>query len=253
MGAWIGPTALHAAFKAKRVYALEPDKAAFRELRKNFSLNPRLKRKANCLNAALAPDRESGWLYAPAGFGRSSSTTLKQPVTCPRRKIKKIDIRWLEEKFGLGDLNLIKIDIEGGEYQLLPAMKDFLRKNAPAVYLSLHPPRLASPFIKKGQKASFLAKALIYLISRIPAVRLWLSLKHYRYFYDRLGRSVSTFEFLFSRRFGDFNLLLATNRKWPVCAPSPPEKHRGPGRSNSITKKSAGKRDNSRRPFSSPL
>ena len=42
-------------------------------------------------------------------------------------------------------IDFLKIDIEGGEFSLLPAMRDYLSLHKPIVYLSIH-----TPFIDVG-------------------------------------------------------------------------------------------------------
>ena len=47
----------------------------------------------------------------------------------------------------VGKIDLLKIDIEGGEFMLLPSMRDYLALHKPTVYLSTH-----SPFVETGQR-----------------------------------------------------------------------------------------------------
>ena len=40
-------------------------------------------------------------------------------------------------------IDVMKIDIEGGEYQLMPSLKAYLQANKPVLYISTHAPLLA--------------------------------------------------------------------------------------------------------------
>ena len=60
IGAWIGPTALYAAARAKRVIAIEADPVAAGLLRKNVALNPLLAERIEIIERAVSP--ESGTL-----------------------------------------------------------------------------------------------------------------------------------------------------------------------------------------------
>ena len=43
------------------------------------------------------------------------------------------------EKHQIKDCNFIKMDIEGGEVTVIPNIKNYLKRNKPTLYLSLHP------------------------------------------------------------------------------------------------------------------
>jgi len=136
VGAWIGPTVLYGAQLAKRCYALEPDPLAFGKLLQNLALNPGLAVSVaqTCLerysgtvrlgNRSRLGDSVSSRLFANADVTwESSSVTIEDYV-------RQFDIR---------DCSFIKMDIEGGEFELIPAMTTWLRENRPTLYLSVHP------------------------------------------------------------------------------------------------------------------
>ncbi|HXH04000.1 MAG TPA: FkbM family methyltransferase [Candidatus Competibacteraceae bacterium] len=141
VGAWIGPTALYAARRCARVYAFEPDPYAYERLLRNLRLN----RITNVqpLHAALAPEDGVLRIGSPRGLGKSVSSALHGagahavvvPALSPQRFLREWDIRRVD---------LVKIDIEGGEFALLPALVGFLGEYRPTLYLSLHAPYLAA-------------------------------------------------------------------------------------------------------------
>lgn len=141
VGAWIGPTALYGAQLADRCIAFEPDPVAFAELRANVAANAdqewahRLEihecainkdgasftlggsaEGADSTSSALLPDRESQWTVR---------ATRLQDVLALHRKP--------------GQPVFIKIDIEGGEYDLLPTIRDVLADPLVTAYISFHP------------------------------------------------------------------------------------------------------------------
>ena len=139
IGAWIGPAAIYAAGKCENVYCLEPDPDAYQYLLWNLRLNG----LGNVTPFNLALSDRSGLrrLSSPDGrLGDSKSTLLEE-----RGRGVGVDVlcmRW-DEWMGLaapGRIDLIKIDIEGGEFTLIPTMREYLRREAPTLLLSLHAP-----------------------------------------------------------------------------------------------------------------
>ena len=45
----------------------------------------------------------------------------------------------------IDDCNFIKMDIEGGEFTVLPTMQNFLHKEKPTIHLSLNPLWMKNP------------------------------------------------------------------------------------------------------------
>lgn len=139
IGAWIGPTVLYAAHIAKKCYAFEPDRVAFDLLKKNLELNPQLK-NVTALPLAIADATGKRKLGTYSNFGDSMSSYLWE------KDAEEVDTVSLPEAFhvfseyDIDNCNLIKVDIEGGEFLLLPAARDFLRSSKASLYLSLHTP-----------------------------------------------------------------------------------------------------------------
>lgn len=130
IGAWIGPTALWAGHVAKRVVALEPTSAAFGEFSANLAANPELKDKVVAVNAALdSQDR----IASMSNSGNSMD------------RIALIDVRAvsiatvLHEHPELEKTSFVKIDTEGYERIIVPALEGFFKEKKPVAYVSLHP------------------------------------------------------------------------------------------------------------------
>jgi len=137
IGAWIGPTVLYAARNCRQVYCLEPDRVAYRFLLQNIQLN----RLENVLpfNLALAPEEGLQRMASPRGKRGDSMTSLLLPDGTQGMDV--LCLTW-ENWFNLVGrpvFDTVKMDIEGGEFSLLPAMSVYLEEHRPQLYLSLHP------------------------------------------------------------------------------------------------------------------
>lgn len=138
VGAWVGPTVLYASQKAKHCYALEPDPIAFKTLRENVESNPKLKLRIILFNACLNDKSGEIKLSSPSELGDSSSSILCKN---PKKSVitKAITLEQLIEQNSIQSINFIKIDTEGAEVIILPAIEKYLRKEKPTLHLSLHP------------------------------------------------------------------------------------------------------------------
>ncbi len=153
IGSWIGPTVLYCANIYNKVIAIEPDPIALIKLKKNMSVN-------NFNNIALVEKglsfNNGTSLFGGNGIlGNSESTLLiankKDYLSYPGRhtkvhkhnqivNIKTITIETLIEEQNINPkhISLIKMDIEGGEKIVVPALINFLNKYKPVFYISLH-------------------------------------------------------------------------------------------------------------------
>mmetsp|Transcript_72824 Transcript_72824/g.115263 ORF Transcript_72824/g.115263 Transcript_72824/m.115263 type:complete len:274 (+) Transcript_72824:100-921(+) len=130
VGAWIGPTAIWAGHVAKRVVALEPTTAAFHELSANLAANLEIQGRVVAINAAL-DDKDR--------TARMSNTGNSMD------RISLIDVRavtiqtLLKENPELEHTSFVKIDTEGYERKIVPALEAFFKEKKPIAYVSLHP------------------------------------------------------------------------------------------------------------------
>jgi FkbM family methyltransferase len=151
IGAWVGVTVLFAAALGATVDGFEPDPVALQELKANLAANPDLAKLVTIHPIALAATtgkRHMG-LNQNGGDGMSSLA---------RESIEGIDVQteavaeWLDRP-AFTRANVVKIDIEGGEYELLPIMRDYLENSKPDLLLSLHAYHLFErlpPFARRG-------------------------------------------------------------------------------------------------------
>ena len=174
VGAWIGPLTLAGARRCGVVYAFEPDPVAYRFLLWNLELNGI--RNVIPYHAALASRSGTRVLSAPGGALGTSRSSLSaggqdgcEVLTCAWTE-------WLERERP-GRIGCIKIDIEGGEFELIPAMGEYLRTERPSLLLSMHPAAL--PEARRGTGMGEMVSAL----------------KHYSEILDEEGRAITPQEF----------------------------------------------------------
>ena len=141
IGCWIGPTALYAAQLAKHTYAFEPDPVAFEILSENLARNadaawaPRLE----VSKAAIARDEGTIQIGSRTSGGDSTSSSLFAELAT-HWSVPAITLESLMRDKALWEERIfIKIDIEGGEYELIPSIGDVLGRCNVVLFLSLHP------------------------------------------------------------------------------------------------------------------
>jgi len=141
VGTWIGPTVLHASTKCKKVYCFEPDRISYRYLLENLQHNNI--HNVIPFNIALTP--QDGFIKVGTfakSFGRSKTSILKgnddNAISFPGLSLKTV-----RQSFNIEKIDFLKIDIEGGEFSLIPSLKTYLMEQKPLLYLSTHPQFLA--------------------------------------------------------------------------------------------------------------
>ncbi len=135
VGAWIGPITLMGAARCSRVHAIEPDPVARRRLEANIGLEPR--RNVTVWPVALCPSSGPVSLgHTPNGwFGDSMSSMI---FTDEAIEVTGMTLDDLAAEAGITTIDLIKMDIEGGEETTLPACAPTIRRLGSPLLLSLH-------------------------------------------------------------------------------------------------------------------
>jgi FkbM family methyltransferase len=132
VGAWIGPMTLWAASKGALVTAIEPDPEAFRQLQGNVIAN-HYERRVRLIQKAASPKPGNVSLWPVMEWGQSASSTVQpkgDPITV--RSVNLIPIIRRTHPV------LVKMDIEGGERDLFPAIGPALRMCNTPILLSVH-------------------------------------------------------------------------------------------------------------------
>lgn len=150
IGAWIGPTVLYAARHARHVWCFEPDPRAFRHLAWNIELNGL--DNVSALPVALSGETGIARMASFGGETGDSMTSLLNPQG--NGGFAAVTLAWdtFRAQTDLSAVSLVKMDIEGAEFSVLPALIPWLQQQKPALYLSTH-----APFLPAQDRASALA------------------------------------------------------------------------------------------------
>jgi FkbM family methyltransferase len=182
VGAWIGPTLLQGCQLARRAYGIEPDPVAYAELAENIEDNRVITGNVQLFNICIAP------VSGKVSFGsrREGGDTMSSLLFSGAKTSWMVDgmnfQEWTEQN-EIGDCNFIKIDIEGGEYSVLPTMAKYLRRQRPTLLLSLHPCFIGD-LAAKSIEGRF-RRAIFRLRNTMNLLKI---VQFYRHMYDPLGK-----------------------------------------------------------------
>ena len=181
IGAWIGPTVLLAARRAAKVIAYEPDPVSSEELLANLRLN-------DIQNVEVR--RVALWVRdGELPFGPGSSADLGQRTSSlmyGQREgvfVRTCDALGEVASSAFRDCSLLKIDVEGAEYNLIPHIADYLQTVGPTLLLSTH--GLGHISGRRGLAGRVVDVADL-LVKRL---RLMWVLRYYRYSYSDCRRN----------------------------------------------------------------
>jgi FkbM family methyltransferase len=164
-GAYIGLTTLYAATHGVSVDAFEPSATNYRYLAANIAANPKLAQRIRLHPYGLGAGDERVPLFAKAHADSGSSIFQRVERQGPveGRSEATADIRAAADVLrgaGLNDRTLLKIDIEGAEYAVLPAIATLLAEHKPWLHVSFHPFNLAADMDAYGAAVTRLRAGL---------------------------------------------------------------------------------------------
>ena len=159
IGGWIGPTALFAASVARRVISLEPDPVAADLFHKNLALNPELAPKIEIIQKAIHSGTGTVRLGARTGRGDSMSSVLFSNSS-DHWDVPTITPLNIANMVRGDDDVFIKVDIEGGEYNVLPEFSPLAQLPNVKFLIAFHPKFLPSKSLWSLRAAALTAKAL---------------------------------------------------------------------------------------------
>jgi len=183
VGAGPGPVTLYAAGVARRVYALEPDRAHYEELRRNVALN---------------------------GWDSKSIEVLLPKEGAARTAAPGVTLAQFFASHDLSLCKLVSVDPDGREWRFLPDLIAYLRsqKAPPTLAVTLRPGRA------RGLRTSTpLGKGAIAVRGLFSVWRLLWALRFYRHVYDAGGNPIGpldAFRLLSSRI-----TVVASDHPWP--------------------------------------
>ncbi len=156
IGAWIGPTVLYGARKARHVWCFEPDPAAFRALFWNLDLNDM--HNVSAFPVALS---QGFGVARMASFGGERGDSMTSLLNADGDQgVDALTIGWeaFAAEVDLSAVSLVKMDIEGAEFDVLPTLIPWLKAQRPALYLSTH-----APFLDAGVRAERMGDLVVLL------------------------------------------------------------------------------------------
>lgn len=143
-GAYVGFTALYAASWGAEVFAFEPNPANHELLARNVAENPDLAAHIRLYRHGLS--NEDGYLplyakgVADSGSSLFRSVERQAVIHAPETAIVPLrDACSVLQEIGLDRRTLLKIDIEGAEYLVLPDIAALLADRRPWLHVSFHP------------------------------------------------------------------------------------------------------------------
>lgn len=151
IGAWIGSTALYAAQKSAKAIAFEPDPIAFSSLSVNALLNADAvwAGRLQLVNKAVNADGSDIQIGSRGQGGDSMSSALFSDgeVAWTVNGVSLLDV--IAEHAAPNQPIVLKIDIEGGEYHLIPHIAPILAQPNVRMVLSLHPHFLQQSLLRE--------------------------------------------------------------------------------------------------------
>ena len=199
VGAWEGPTLFYAGQLARVAYGFEPDPVAFAGLQRNLEANPEIT-NTKILHQCIAANSGEVRFGSRAGGGDTMSSLLfaagQTNWTVPSIRLDEFIARE-----NLHPPLFVKIDIEGGEYEVLPSLHSFFRRFRPTVYLSTHP--------------GFFGSVGSGLIRKVRAhCGLVFALRSFKFIYDTRGNRIRLWELLLRAKWRQHVAIVATDRPW---------------------------------------
>lgn len=143
-GAYIGFTALYAATYVDTVFAFEPSPVNHELLARNVAENPGLASHIRLFRHGLGARDELVTLYAK-GTADSGSSVFRQIErdrllsALPEAVISVRNAAAVLNEIGVDGRSLVKIDIEGAEYEVLRVIAPLLADRKPWLHVSFHP------------------------------------------------------------------------------------------------------------------
>jgi FkbM family methyltransferase len=207
LGAYVGVTLLYGCQLARRAYGVEADPIAFAELESNVEANRPLTDNVQVWPICIAP-RSGTVAFGNCGEGGDTASSLLFGNRRTHWMVPALSFEDFVRRHGIDDCNFIKMDIEGGEYALLPTMLSYLRRQRPTLHLSLHPCHLGK------RRIGWIGK----LIARVAATwRIRRCLRLYRHLYDHEGHPM-TFRQLLWRCLARITIdVVLTDREWDAA------------------------------------
>jgi FkbM family methyltransferase len=176
IGAWIGTTCIYGSKKSKHVFAIEADTRSFADLSKNINLNSK---NITPVNRAIFNVDDQIIHFGKNKFMQNSklNDSTSQIYTTKDNlhdtyPVKTITISGLIKMYDIRveDISLIKVDIEGGEENILDDLYSLHKIHSVPLYISFHYSWWSDKnldrftFLKSQQKAQIYKNPFVSLL-----------------------------------------------------------------------------------------
>jgi FkbM family methyltransferase len=207
LGCWIGPLTLYVAGKGAYVHAVDPDPEAYQLLIKNLDLNPSFVERIKPHKVAISKKNGHAVLHAREHYGKSSSSLLlRTRDRISTIKSKTYSLKTFLEVNAIEKIDFLKIDIEGGEFEIVDQLLELKKKRKfKNLLLSLHYDHLNESIYQNKVRFKFLS-LLMMKIERITGKYLFKQeiLRHltnisklgkkFKYVYNTKGDQLQSIE-----------------------------------------------------------
>lgn len=142
-GAYVGFTSLYAATFGTEVFCFEPNPENFALLQANLAANPELAGRISPFRHGVGARDQRRTLYAKTA-AEAEGSILEDVERGPSVRAASVaaiglrDAASVLREVGVDDRTLVKIDIEGAEYEVLPAIAPLLEEHRPYLHVSFH-------------------------------------------------------------------------------------------------------------------
>lgn len=180
IGGWIGTTAMYGAQKSKHVYSVEADSGSFADLTKNINLNCQ-KGCTTLINRAIYNVNDVDIMFGKNKFmPNSKMNDSTSQIYCDTDAhadsdaylIKSITLQKIIQEYNIdpNEISLIKVDIEGGEENILHDLFEIHNSFKVPLFVSFHYDWWANknldrfPFLSENHKNSIRTFPFISLL-----------------------------------------------------------------------------------------
>jgi FkbM family methyltransferase len=153
LGANIGAFSLFASRTAEIVYALEPDPSNFRQLSRNLAHN----KVDNVVPLQAAIGARSGTALLHGAKYNKGSSSLVVDVSDDVVEVNVTTLRQLMDEHDLAKIDLLKVDIEGSEFDLFDGMSDLELSAISEIVMEIHkvPGKSSRTIVDRLRQAGF--------------------------------------------------------------------------------------------------
>jgi FkbM family methyltransferase len=168
VGAWLGPLSIIAAKRGAQVVAYEPAPVALEVMGWNLSLNSDAAPRIRVVPKAIA-GRAGGFRMSSTELGDSMSSIVHGGAATA--SIEAVDARAWSGTPEFLTADILKIDIEGAEFVVLPRLHRAFRTHRPVLLLSVHGYHLLERFARLTGRPRWAAQHVVSLAGRVRILR----------------------------------------------------------------------------------